>query len=144
MKHFNHFQSMSREDQLGRELALRLSESVDGLPHDISERLRVARQMALAKQVRPVAASSAVHNGSSTLALSGGFWLWRFAASLMPLMALIAGLLALNLLFNNDRAHELADLDAAILTDDLPPAAYADPGFAQYLKASLLDTKPKD
>ena len=29
-----------------------------------------------------------------------------------------------------------AEVDAALLTDDLPPAAYADPGFAQYLKSS--------
>ena len=28
-----------------------------------------------------------------------------------------------------------AELDAALLTDDLPPAAYSDPGFLQYLKA---------
>jgi len=59
-------------------------------------------------------------------------------------MMLIAGLIALNLLFNDDRASELADLDTAILTDDLPPAAYADPGFAQFLKASLLENKSKD
>jgi hypothetical protein len=26
-------------------------------------------------------------------------------------------------------------VDAALLTDDLPPSAYADPGFAQFLKS---------
>ena len=30
----------------------------------------------------------------------------------------------------------MAEVDAALLTDDLPPAAYADPGFVQFLKTS--------
>ena len=30
---------------------------------------------------------------------------------------------------------EVAEVDAAILTDDLPPSAYTDPGFAQFLKS---------
>jgi hypothetical protein len=33
------------------------------------------------------------------------------------------------------RASELAEVDAALLTDDLPPSAYADPGFVQFLKS---------
>jgi hypothetical protein len=36
---------------------------------------------------------------------------------------------------NEHRAHEVAEVDAALLTDDLPPSAYADPGFIQFLKA---------
>jgi hypothetical protein len=40
----------------------------------------------------------------------------------------------IHILGNDNRAKELAEIDAAILTDDLPPAAYTDPGFAQFLK----------
>ncbi|MBC7727039.1 MAG: DUF3619 family protein, partial [Microbacteriaceae bacterium] len=36
---------------------------------------------------------------------------------------------------NDHRASEVAEVDAAILTDDLPPSAYADPGFAQFLRS---------
>jgi len=64
MKHLNHFQSMSQQDRLGRELASRLAESVQTLPHDVSERLRVARQVALSKHSRAMPASSVVHNGN--------------------------------------------------------------------------------
>ena len=39
-----------------------------------------------------------------------------------------------NIVQDDDRTMEVADLDAALLTDDLPPEAYADPGFLQYLK----------
>jgi hypothetical protein len=35
---------------------------------------------------------------------------------------------------DDDRANELAEIDSALLIDDLPPAAYADPGFLQFLK----------
>jgi len=33
------------------------------------------------------------------------------------------------------RANEVAEVDAALLADDLPPAAYADAGFVQFLKS---------
>jgi hypothetical protein len=50
------------------------------------------------------------------------------------LLALVLGLIAINTIQNDDNANELAEIDAALLTDDLPPAAYTDPGFAQFLK----------
>jgi hypothetical protein len=31
----------------------------------------------------------------------------------------------------------LAEVDVALLTDELPPAAFADPGFLQFLKTDL-------
>jgi hypothetical protein len=50
-------------------------------------------------------------------------------------VALVAGLLVISVVQDDDRASELADVDSALLADDLPPAAYADPGFAQFLKS---------
>ena len=54
----------------------------------------------------------------------------------MPLLALVLGLIAINVIQNENRANELAEIDAALLTDDLPPAAYTDPAFTQFLKSS--------
>ena len=140
MKNLNHYQLASREDRFGLTVASRLNEAASDLPHDITERLRVARQMALARQPSALTAAAAVHNGQATLTMSGGgFGLWQLLASFMPLLMMVAGLIAINSFINDDRANELANIDAAILTDDLPPAAYADPGFAQFLKASLRD-----
>jgi hypothetical protein len=45
-----------------------------------------------------------------------------------------AGLIVITTLQEDNRTDELAEVDAALLTDDLPPAAYTDPGFAQFLK----------
>jgi len=35
------------------------------------------------------------------------------------------------------RISEIADVDTELLTDDLPPAAYTDPGFTQYLRSTI-------
>ena len=94
-----------------------------------------------ASRVRQTAAvaSSA---GASTLVLGGGngrrsgFSWWQPMASALPLIALVAGLVAINIIQDDDRTSELAEVDAALLTDDLPPDAYADPGFVQFLKTS--------
>jgi hypothetical protein len=61
--------------------------------------------------------------------------LWQRIASALPLIVLLAGLVTIHVVQNERRAREVADVDAALLTDDLPPAAYADPGFVQFLKS---------
>jgi hypothetical protein len=50
---------------------------------------------------------------------------------------LLAGLITIHVLQNDLRASELAEIDSALLTDDLPPAAYTDPGFLKFLKTPM-------
>ena len=122
----------------------RLSTGTDDLPYDITERLRAARMQALAKRkVLAVQTTAVVSSaGASTLVLGGGngrrsgFGWWQSMASALPLIALVVGLVAINIIQDDDRTSELAEVDAALLTDDLPPDAYADPGFVQFLKTS--------
>lgn len=137
MKHSN--STLTIQDRFGIKLAARLSSAADALPHDIGERLRAARMQALdkRKQVKiEMAAALQFNGGAATLHFGdeGSGW-WRRVASVIPLLALAAGLVAIQMLDNDNRARELADIDSAILTDDLPPVAYTDPGFAQFLKA---------
>jgi hypothetical protein len=56
----------------------------------------------------------------------------------LPLIALVAGLAIIQNIMDEDRANELAEIDSAMLVDDLPPTAYADPGFLQFLKNPIL------
>jgi hypothetical protein len=49
-------------------------------------------------------------------------------------LAAAAGLFTISTWQEEHSAREMADVDAALLTDALPPAAYTDPGFAQFLK----------
>ena len=139
MNHATHTRNTPVQDSFALKLTARLSDATDALPHDISERLRAARMQAMAvrKQAKLVTASQVQSNGASaTLTLGGSESdLWRRAASLIPLLALVVGLFAIQFLGNDERARDLADIDSALLTDDLPPAAYTDPGFAQFLKS---------
>ena len=130
------------QNRFGLRVAARLSAGTEGLPHDIGERLRVAREQAVARRKQPSAvlrqraAVAASRNGNTATLSFGddglGFWGRLTSAALVLVMA--AGLIAINVIQDDDRTMEVADLDAALLTDDLPPEAYADPGFLQYLK----------
>jgi hypothetical protein len=77
-------------------------------------------------------------NGNGTLTGSGdeGLNLWSILGSALPLLVLVLGLTAIGWVQQDDRANELAIIDAALLTDELPPDAYADAGFVQFLKQS--------
>lgn len=131
---------MQAEDRLARSIAARLTDSTNDLPHNITERLRAARMQAVARRkieiprVAPIAAALA---GSVNIQLGhpGGGW-WNRLASVLALVALVAGLIGIADVQDDLRANELAEIDAELLTDDLPPAAYTDPGFAQYLRSN--------
>lgn len=126
----------------------RLSEAESEIDRDCTERLRAAREQALARRkvsALPEHLPVAVPLVAADLALAGGqgasvpaiegLGLWTRLASLLPLVALVAGLWTIQAIQNHHRAAELADVDAALLTDDLPPSAYADPGFLAFLHA---------
>lgn len=130
------------QDRFGLKLAARLSAGSTDLPHDISERLRVARQQAVTQRKRTQLVSStktatAVYGSGGSASMSfddEGLNIWSQLASFLPLIALVVGLIAISVIQNDLRANELAEVDSALLVDDLPPAAYADAGFAQFLK----------
>lgn len=140
MTHSHQYQELPMQDRFGLQVTARLSESAGDLPHDISERLRAARMQALAKRkvVKTRTASTMAASGGSAALTFGDddTNLWDRIASVFPLIVLIVGLVAINVIQNDYRAKELAEVDAALLTDDLPPAAYTDPGFALFLKSS--------
>lgn len=121
------------EARFGHRVAARLSAGTDAMPHDISERLRVARAQAVARR-KQTDRPAAVVVGADGAALLGSVWWNRFGA-VLPLVALVVGLVSISVWQEDQRFKELAEVDSALLTDDLPPAAYTDPGFAQFLKA---------
>ncbi|MEJ8838899.1 DUF3619 family protein [Ramlibacter sp. AN1133] len=122
-------------DQFGRAVAMRLSSGSEELTYEARERLRAARVRALEARKKPAAAPVVVGRGASaTLALERN-WLNRIG-SVLPLLVLAGGLVLIHTIQTDRRASELAEVDTALLTDDLPPAAYADPGFVQFLKQS--------
>ncbi len=132
------YQNQLAQDRFGLRVTAHLSDAADDVPYDISERLRAARARALDKRkVADVRTATSVGFSGSSATLTFGNenpgW-WDRLAAAIPLLALVLGLFVISAIQNDNRANEIAEIDAAILTDDLPPAAYTDPGFAQFLK----------
>ena len=132
--------TQKRIDQFANRIAARLEGG--GVPHDVSERLRIARQQALA--ARKTAALAAAQPASAivtqgrhaALAAGGepGFGWLGWLAPTLALAALLAGLLALQPQQMRLPDPRVAEVDADLVADALPPKAYADPGFLQYLR----------
>jgi hypothetical protein len=124
------------EEHFGRRVAARLDETQVG--GDFMERLRVARQQAIQlARVRRLALIPAVatqSNGNGTLSLGSPWW-WRLS-TLLPAVALVAGLYGIQAWQESTQIHAAAEIDALLLSDDVPVDAYADPGFIEFLKES--------
>ena len=133
-----HLTAERLQDQTGRRIAARLDQAADEVPHDISERLRIARTLALSqrKVVKVQTAPSLASMGNAAaLQLGGGnFNMWNLVGSLFPLLALLIGLMVINVVQDDNRAREIAEVDVELLTDDLPPGAWTDPGFSEFLR----------
>lgn len=125
------------QEQFGRAVGRRLSAGTAELPYHVTERLRAARMQALASRKAEAAAPHVVANGHAAALSLGkrGLGFWQQVAGVLPLVVLVGGLVLINTVMNDRRASEVAEVDAALLTDDLPPSAYADPGFVQFLKS---------
>lgn len=134
------------QERFARRVAAALTEQQAAAPrHDIEERLRVAREQALARQPRTRTATQTagadvvVGTRGGSAALGGGGspsstpW-WLRVSSLLPLGLLLAGLVLIDRHYTRAQIEAAAEVDAALLTDDLPPDAYRDPGFAEFLK----------
>jgi Protein of unknown function (DUF3619) len=118
-------------------LAGRLSEQATTLDDDIAERLRFAREKALeraqlARAVQGQAVVAVSTSGAAVLGSAGGWWVRL--GSVLPLIALAAGLLLIQHLHTEAQIAAAAEIDAELLADDLPPAAYSDAGFVEFLK----------
>ena len=129
----------TRIDLLEARLAARVAASLTGSAQDLSadvcERLRFARHQALdeARRLRSQAIVGAAADGGTVwLGRLHAWWPWLGAAA--PAAALVAGLALVNHWNERERVQAAAEIDAALLADQLPPAAYADPGFAAFLK----------
>ena len=128
------------EARLGLRLAGGLTARAERLPHDVTERLRFAREQALARArearlASPDGATVVGMPGAGALLL-GSFspWLQR-AASVLPLLVLLGGLMLIEQWSTRERVLAAAEIDTLLLVDALPPTAYSDPGFAEFLRS---------
>ena len=146
MKNQNTILSSGGLETLQARFALRvashLNEASRELPHDVTERLKAAREHALerARLARRSEVATQVQttgSGGAAALLGGGprsDW-WLKLASVLPLVALVVGFVLIEHVHTKTQISAAAEIDAALLADDVPPAAYSDPGFVEFLKA---------
>jgi hypothetical protein len=138
-------QHLSPDQLFGKRVATYLDHGNQQLPYDISERLRAARTRAIAsRKVNQLELKNAddvqmQSNGSLRMPFpSKAHDLYNLLISFIPLICLAAGLMLLYEFHNDQTVMELAEIDSALLVDDLPPHAYTDPAFVDFLKNTTL------
>ena len=121
-----------QEREIAQRIVRELDRSAHGIDKDISARLLAAREQALAQYQQTSVVGMA---GAGTI-VSHWFELpasvARYALSLAVLILGLAGIVFWQ--SSNGSGSELADIDARLLTDDLPIDAYLDKGFDSWLK----------
>lgn len=128
----------TREDtlieQFGYRVRQRLNLGADQIAPRTLQRLSATRSVALAKYRGVdglVSLAPASSRGTLTLDPTPARTGWALAASAL---IVAAGIFFINDWHNRQAIAEIAELDTAILSDDLPVDAHADPGFLSFLK----------
>lgn len=115
----------SDELQFAYKIKQRLNKDAARLPAATEERLRAARERAIARQRQPIG-----RLGVAGIPASFGLgWLGQLA----PLVVLLGGLIAINYWHQSQQTLDIADVDTQMLVDELPPNAYLDKGFGAWL-----------
>ena len=110
-----------------------LNESLT-LKADQVERLRAARERALSHQRSAQPALAMVFSDRVTAILGGGPGFVSQMA--VTVLFLVFGLIGITSWHNSQQATDIEEIDAALLTSDLPIDAYLDKGFDAWLKRS--------
>jgi hypothetical protein len=132
------------EPQFGNRIRQGLNRRATQISPQVLERLRAGREQALFRQKleqpeRAVALAGGAGRALSTLSTlstSGDLRGWDgFSLRwILPAVVLVAGLGAIYSWQQTFRVAEVEEVDARLLTDDLPIDAYLDKGFQAWLK----------
>ena len=128
-------------DRLGSAVREHLDGSTAQLPSRITDRLYHARLSAMAARkqefvpqlervLRPQLAFTQGGSGSHPSSY------WNRLSWFAPFIVLALGLLAISEWQQDERINDIAAVDIALLSDDVPPDAYMDSGFLAFLKLS--------
>ena len=144
MKHFDDQLTETQADQFGRASAALLSHGAQSLPTGIKDRLYAARMKALSvRKTKKVLVQTRILAGATGNWGSHTSGVWDTVSWIAPLVVLVFGLIGIAQWQGDSRINDIAEVDAALLSDDVPPDAYADGGFMAFLKHGPL-SDPSD
>jgi hypothetical protein len=113
-----------------------LNDNLDHLPASTVERLAAARQLAVSRKKAHAPVRVAQRALAGNIGAFFSFSALGRAGAVIPLLALVAGLAGVYQYEQEQHIAEIAELDAAVLSDELPLTAYLDHGFNAYLAQS--------
>jgi Protein of unknown function (DUF3619) len=131
-----------KEHEFALKIRHALDENIASLPAASLDKLASARRVAIARKKPSRVAVAAPVMAPAFAGAAGQLELpaaagkrGRFSrlAFAWPLLALVIGLAGIAYWEDQQRTAELADIDAAMLSDNLPLDAYLDHGFNAYL-----------
>lgn len=118
-----------------------LNEQLDAMPASTTDRLAAARAAALARKkpeetfLQVKTAGSGWRQAITNLGAYVSSPAMSRLAVAVPVLALVIGMGGMYQHEQQQQIAELADIDAAVLADELPLTAYLDPGFNAYLES---------
>jgi uncharacterized protein DUF3619 len=121
------------EQQTAYRIKQLLNQGLDLEPGKLT-RLKEAREQALARQ--RTRAPAPMLAWAENVTGGGGGPSWLVSRVLLPMALLIFGLVAIGQWRDTQQAAEIEEIDAAVLSGDLPLDAYLDKGFDAWLKRS--------
>lgn len=141
------------EARFGKRVAFLLDSQTQQLSGDVQERLKEARDLAISRAKPEFSPVLAQQLQTANQSFSGSRFnnpLWSLTSWLIPIAVVVFGLIAISEWQEEQRIKDIANVDIALLTDDVPPDAFVDNGFMAYLKLKtstkpqVEQTKPED
>ncbi|NEX61826.1 DUF3619 family protein [Noviherbaspirillum galbum] len=114
-----------------------LNESAENLPTATVDRLAAARKAALSRRkkespLRALIPQRALAGEAGSFLEAPLTWLSKMGLAL-PLVVVALGIAGIYQFEQQRRINDLAEIDTAVLSDDLPLSAYVDHGFNAFL-----------
>lgn len=122
----------AQENEIAQKIVRELNRSTRSIDNDTVAKLTIAREQALAHYQQTPGMGMAAAGQFVTQMLGRPASGIRYALSLAVLILGLTGIVYWQ--SSNGAGSEIADLDARLLTDDLPIDAYLDKGFDSWLK----------
>ncbi|MEO7031666.1 MAG: DUF3619 family protein [Herbaspirillum sp.] len=124
----------TEELEFARKIRRVLDQRSAVLPPSAQERLASARKIALSHHKLQIQAAPVFAGAPALITGNNSFHPWRLRLGMLT--PLLIGLILVVGLYQYERQSHInavADLDTAVLLDDLPIAAYTDHGFNSFL-----------
>ena len=120
-----------KEERYGYRVRQLLNHGLNDIPPTASRQLEAARHLALSKQKQPVHQAVLAHAGNWSISSPSNI---PYLKQILAITALLLGMWISFYLDSMNYVSALEEVDSALLADDLPPEAFMDNDFFEWLK----------